>query len=322
MNALVDYTSSSEGESENEKETRGKRARTEEEEEEMRKRKFKQELPPLPSSFLELYTNKVFSTTKSIDDPSKHNGRIRSSPHVEGNWPTHVFVEVDIDPDFQELIYKIKQYAETVISQYDHDFKLFSCVRNNGDVDEKEIDIANNSGDIIKTPFIQTQDLFPVATQEFGTSSLNKTDDAKLHISLSRSIFLKYHQIQIFWEKIRQAVYEKKRFSLSFAKIECFMNDEATRSFLAFEVGKGYNELKELLLNIDSIVSDFSQPRFYENPRFHASILWAIKDNIDRRLRDTIIGANFEDEIRQEIFIINSVRCHIGNKQYIQDLSF
>ena len=48
-------------------------------------------LPTLPQSFHSLYASNVRTGTQ--DDPSLHAGRVRQVPHVEGNWPTHIFLE-------------------------------------------------------------------------------------------------------------------------------------------------------------------------------------------------------------------------------------
>lgn len=73
------------------------------------------------------------------------------------------------------------------------------------------------------------------------------------HISLSRTVYLKQHQLDSFIKSIDNKLKSIKSFDLSFAQIAQLTNDEKTRSFVTLEVGKGYNEVSKylnILLNI------------------------------------------------------------------------
>jgi hypothetical protein len=84
--ALVDYSSSDADET-NEAEAEAEAGSLKRK----RDNESSDDLPPLPSKFHDLYASTTRVSTR--DDPSLHGGRKRVTPHIEGNWPTHLYIE-------------------------------------------------------------------------------------------------------------------------------------------------------------------------------------------------------------------------------------
>ncbi|CAJ0747640.1 17917_t:CDS:2 [Entrophospora sp. SA101] len=163
-------------------------------------------LPPLPTEFLQLYSdNKVH-----IDNPDEHQGRVRTKLHVEGNWATHVYMEVIIPEDFEDLLKNIKIQSESFLNNNEKEIKVFSCL------EEEESELLK----------LLDKDVLNI----------------KLHISLTKPIFLKYFQINGFWDNLKKGFKNKKKFEIAFSKLQNLTNNENTRSFLALEVDKGFDK--------------------------------------------------------------------------------
>lgn len=96
------------------------------------------------------------------------------------------------------------------------------------------------------------------------------------------------------------------RFPASFATLAELTNDEQTRTFLTLEVGAGHLEASSLFdiqytpqFNVDHsqfktlcdavtpILRKYRQKEFYSEPRFHASIAWALLANAAHKQLDS-----------------------------------
>ncbi|KAF8517395.1 hypothetical protein BU17DRAFT_91842 [Hysterangium stoloniferum] len=74
------------------------------------------------------------------------------------------------------------------------------------------------------------------------------------------------------------ASFGQVRFLASFATFATFDNDEKTRAFLALEIGAGHSQLRQMTESITPTLRSLYQKEYYTEPRFHASIAWALLD--------------------------------------------
>ncbi|KAF9493542.1 hypothetical protein BDN71DRAFT_1508509 [Pleurotus eryngii] len=191
--------------------------------------KKSRKLPALASSLV---------SSGPVDNPALHQGRIRTQPHVEGQFAALVYVSVGLDKEspLRQLLSDAFRTAKVTVE----------CLQELKGVPLKEDD--------------------------------KPSDGAKpsLHISLSRPVYLRAYQRDEFKSAVKQLASKYSPFDASFATFSELSNDEKTRTFLAVEIGGGHNELKELSKGLTPILKPLRQKAYYPEPRFHASFAWAL----------------------------------------------
>ncbi|KAF8967106.1 hypothetical protein BDZ97DRAFT_1903514 [Flammula alnicola] len=182
----------------------------------------KKKLPPISSSIV---------APGPMDNPTLHQGRIRTTPHVEGQFAAHVYVSLALPR--QSVLHKVVR------------------------------DILRDAKKAIPT-------LHDIWSYKEGSMR------PELHISLSRPIFLRAHQREDLKRAVKNIAKKHRAFIVFFATLSELINDEKTRTFLTMEIGAGYHELRSLLDELAPALQAIRQQEYYVNPRFHASIAWAL----------------------------------------------
>ncbi|KAF2281195.1 uncharacterized protein EI97DRAFT_367191 [Westerdykella ornata] len=187
------------------------------------------ELPPLPASFHDLYS--ANARTSTTDDPSLHGGRKRAIPHIEGNWPSHVYLEwIPSQTESEQL----HQLIETV----------------------KEAIEKLNKERIKPLPI---PDITPSLRSPLGAS-------LPLHISLSRTLHIKTDDREAFLETLRGRIRKSSvhPFEIRFANLKWVPNYERNRWFLLLGIEKPPgDELNRLLEACNAACSDYRYPELY-----------------------------------------------------------
>jgi len=125
---------------------------------------------------------------------------------------------------------------------------------------------------LLKAACDEVPELYPFLG---NTNTLSESKE-ELHISLSRPIFLRAHQREELRKAVKEVAYTSKRFLASFSRLAVFCNDEKTRTFLSLEVGAGHDRLRAMSNGLIKLLTYLRQKEYYTEPRFHASIAWAL----------------------------------------------
>ncbi|EUC63401.1 prohibitin [Rhizoctonia solani AG-3 Rhs1AP] len=194
--------------------------------------------PPKKVRALPALDSSLF-TPAPVDDPSKHQGRKRTIPYVEGQFIAHVYVPIKLEGDFLALLRNIVGYAQSDTTAW------HSLLEN-----------------------------IPRTT---GEQTANSTSSGfRSHLSLSRPVPLRAHQRDGFRKEIRKAALERIQFLASFAQLTTLTNEDQSRTFLCVEIGAGHNEFHALSQSLSAHLASLRQLPYYPHPRFHISIAWIL----------------------------------------------
>ncbi|XP_020586174.1 U6 snRNA phosphodiesterase [Phalaenopsis equestris] len=237
-------------------------------------------LPPPPVELLQ--------PQNSLDFTSCQGNRVRSFPHVQGNYALHIFIPV-----------RIPCMARKQLASY---MKIISSLV--PDLYVIDVDIALN--ELCKDD------------EKFEQIILGR----EFHISLGRPVPIKVHQIDSILAMLRQRLQFQRGYWMEFNKWEVFVNDELTRSFLSLEVtGGGLLEITRQICIVDEIYRLHGLPEFYKNPRPHISLVWALGD-VTNKLKPAAEELNKfsirRSSCRSHVFSckFSGIECRIGKKLY------
>ncbi|XP_062092242.1 uncharacterized protein LOC133798074 [Humulus lupulus] len=240
-------------------------------------------LPPPPVSLL-IPPNSI----RGLDfSPGEQPGRVRTFPHVEGNYALHVYIPVYIpSAPKKELALFLKKLSRLVPGLYvvDVDIPLDIIAKDDNKLEQVALG------------------------REF-------------HISLGRTVPIRVHQIDSVVAMLRQKLQFQRRYWIDFSKWEVFLNDDHTRTFLSMEVTTtGLAEITKQIQAVNEVYKLHNLPEFYKDPRPHISIAWASGD-IDHSLRSAVqeerrgtVAASSKKCIFTSKF--TGIECRIGNKEY------
>lgn len=204
-------------------------------------------LPPLPSSFHNLYATTVRPFTADL--PSLHQGRKRLTPHMEGNWPSHIYIEWHPPPTHHEALSSLLDALKTDLQPL-----------------------------LLLNPTPGHHELTTFLTSDLGAP-------LPLHISLSRPFVLRTEQKDAFRDTLARCIASVAvaPFELQFVAggggLAWFRSAEASRSFLVLRVRTAVQEeqkqeqeqqqrrsnlqLAALLEGCNEVVAAQGQPRLY-----------------------------------------------------------
>ncbi|KAH0832236.1 hypothetical protein J3R83DRAFT_13210 [Lanmaoa asiatica] len=207
-------------------------------------RQKRRKLPTLSSSL---------AVPTPVDNPALHQGRVRTVPHVEGQYATYIYVPLVLD--HTDALYAVVEDALTLAkAQVPSLHAIGRQERGEVNAARWELHISLSRPLFLRA---HQREEFKRAIRQVASSIA-----PWVHIQSSRA-----------YSTMTSAA---NSFDASFTTFSKLVNDERTRTFLALEVGAGHGELRRCLDLLEPTLRLLRQKEFYVDPKFHTSIAWAL----------------------------------------------
>lgn len=138
-----------------------------------------------------------------------------------------------------------------------------------------------------------------------------------LHISLAKTFSLRHSELQVFCQRLGEAVAAAKTggIALSFDRWKFLVNDSKNTSFASLVASSNIVQILGLIEAVDSVMKRFDHPIYYENPIIHASIAWTPSHILSQVTSDDSIEGVLDPSIPIEGYI-KTVFCKVGKAVY------
>ncbi|KAK0087983.1 hypothetical protein PV325_013532 [Microctonus aethiopoides] len=142
------------------------------------------------------------------------------------------------------------------------------------------------------------------------------------HMSLTRTLILKFHWIESFVESMKKICRNINKFNLNMINVKVYCNDEKTRTFLGIECQSFDQSFTYLMESLNKLLAEYELPSFYENASYHISFFWTLDDK-KMELQSFIPSLNeslhktLSENLENNSILVSKLHCKIGNKIYI-----
>ncbi|GAX76276.1 hypothetical protein CEUSTIGMA_g3720.t1 [Chlamydomonas eustigma] len=224
-------------------------------------------------------------------------GRVRSFPPEAGSYPVTVMIPVILAREEESLVLKLFDELKELVPglhpiglpQLSKDSATASSYSSSGLSATSQLQSPIPAEGLLQGSRKRKAPVNPDPNPQVMDSSL-------LHVSLSRTVPVKFHLVPSLIQELQEGVKKemmKQGFSMLLSRqIQCFVNDERTRSFVAMpyerEGKEGSACFKKVLRLIGAVNKAFIMHGlqvYYKDPKPHMSFGWAAGDQEEHLLR-------------------------------------